>query len=189
METKSLRLNILVCLFVININLIAQPKNFIDIRDVKLNNVSLENARYEQINFGTVKNDSSWILELEDYTRNYHMTSFDSIMVLSFITSSNNKYSDWIKVFGNSHKLNILNTYYSINDSISKFKTTFPIVIEDYQKYTIKNKSDKSTIYIGVPLRIQTKDGDYFFGSMKFGIWKGIVKEFLIDMRPDGEFD
>jgi hypothetical protein len=190
MGIKSIKILLQMLLFQFSSLIWAQNNEKIELQNIMIDSFSLENGRYVFMNFGVLTNEKKWNEEYEDYSRQYTESTFDSVIVLSYTNSKNKIFTNWIKVTGYSHKVSINNNVFQVNDSIILLKNIYPKVYEEYFEYISKNKQPKSIIHFGVPIRIYTNNSEeFYYGSIKFGILRGIIKEILIDLRPDGEFD
>lgn len=191
METKSIKLIFILLINICASSLSAQENNILDIKSIKIDTISLNNARYKPIEFGTIINTKKWTEEFEEYSRAYTEIHYESIIVLSYRNSRDKIFIDWIKVTGSNHKIKIGDILLQVNDSITNIERTLPIVYKNYMDFILKNKQNKSINYFGIKLNIETGNrlNEHYYGALKFGIRNGIIKEIMIDLRPDGEYD
>ena len=190
MGTKSISLIVFV-VFQINSLIYGQKSDIIELQNVMIDSITLENGRYISKNFGIARKERKWVEESEDYSRNLMENDYDSIIVQSYTNTRNKKFINWIKVVGADHNIRIDTNNFHINDSISTLKKSYPLIYDSYIKYIFKSNSPKSVIYFGLPVRIVSNQStlEFYKGSIKFGIFKGLIKEILIDFRPEGDFD
>lgn len=191
METKSIKLIFILLINICASSLSAQENNILDIKSIKIDTISLSNARYKPIEFGTIINIKKWTEEFEEYSRAYTEIHYESIIVLSYRNSRDKIFIDWIKVTGSNHKIKIGDILLQVNDSITNIERTLPIVYKNYTDFILRNKQNKSINYFGIKLNIETGNrlNENYYGVLKFGIRNGIIKEIMIDLRPDGEYD
>jgi len=191
METKSIKLIFILLINICASSLSAQENNILDIKSIKIDTISLSNARYKPIEFGTIINIKKWTEEFEEYSRAYTEIHYESIIVLSYRNSRDKIFIDWIKVTGSNHKIKIGDILLQVNDSITNIERTLPIVYKNYTDFILRNKQNKSINYFGIKLNIETGNrlNENYYGALKFGIRNGIIKEIMIDLRPDGEYD
>jgi hypothetical protein len=163
----------------------------IQLNEITLDSINLNNARYVLKDFGRVISQREWKEEYEDYSRNFFEIQFDSIEVLYYVNSSGKKFVNWIKVYGSNHVVKINNKLFKVNDSVEALKNSCPEVYQNYTNYLLKNRDNKELGYFGRPLLITNiyKKDESYQGELKFGIIEGYIKEIVIDLRPEGDYD
>lgn len=190
MEIKVISIYLFILLQVGNF-CFAQDIDILNLEEISIDSSSLLDARYTLKNFGKVKGEKSWVEDYEDYSRKFTEYSYDSIVMLFFTNNAGNQFTNWIKVLGHNHRIIINGTVFQVNDSISILKEPYPNVYTSYVNYVSKNKNIKEIIYFGSPILIISRlnKSQSYIGSLKFGIEKGVIKEILIDLRTEGDFD
>lgn len=192
METKLIsRIILLLSLFISINNCSSQNKDDLKLENIKIDTVSLFEARYSLKNFGDIQNSKSWTEDYEDYSRKFTELIYDSIEVLYFNNSSGTKFINWIKVTGSNHSVFIKNNIFKVNNDVNKLKNTYPDIYNQYTKYLEKNKKKQELAYFGKAIIITNKfnKDETYNGSIKFGLLNGYIKEILIDLRTEGDFD
>jgi len=192
METKFIKIYLFL-LIIFNIHFVnAQNADNVKIKDITIDSLSLNDARYRLIDFGQIITKKNWTQEYEEYSRNYTETNYDSIVVLSYKNSRNKTFVDWIKIVGSKHIIRINNNFIQVNDSISIIEKIYPFLYNEYINFIItKNKKNNTITFWGTPIIIDTYDNSkgFYLGSLKFGICNGVIREIIFDLRPDGEYD
>ncbi|OFX49895.1 MAG: hypothetical protein A2X13_15425 [Bacteroidetes bacterium GWC2_33_15] len=190
METKLISIYLFIYILFVN-SCNAQNNEILRLDEITIDTISLEEARYIYKDFGKVKNEKTWIEDYEDYTRKFTEYKYDSIEVLIFSNSTGKKFTNWIKITGSNHQVKINGNIFQVNDSISTLKEIYFDIYNDYIIYTLKNKNIKNNVHFGKPIFIINKynKNEYYLGSLKFGIHNGVIKEIIIDLRTEGDYD
>ncbi len=192
METRLISFGFLLTFIFLNRSFtIAQNKEYLTLTEITIDTTRLDDARYVLKTFGKLTHQRSWSEEYDDYSRKFTELRFGSIIVSTYTNKSGRIFTNLIHVTGPNHKVFINNKIFMINDSVSILKNSLPKVYDEYLDFANKNKNDKNMNFFGIPILIfnNYNENETYYGSLKFGIQNGIIKEILVDLRPEGEYD
>lgn len=163
----------------------------ISLEDVKVDKIKLNEARYELKDFGKIMKQRTWKEEYEEDSKQFTELQHDSLEVLYYTNNRGIKYINWIKVSGRNHIVSYKETPYRINQSAESLRGSLPDIYSNYRSYISKNPNTTDTIYLGRPIKIVNKynRSESYEGAFKFGIKNHKIKEIMIDLRPDGDYD
>jgi hypothetical protein len=166
-------------------------ESIINLSDISIDSINLNYARYKLKDFGQITKEMEWKEEFEEYTRQFTEIQYDSIEVLYYTNNSEMKFIYWIKIYGSNHILRIRNNILKVNENVNELKNEFLDVYLNYLEFNQRKLNNKDIIYFGKPILITNlyNKNESYLGEIKFGIKDGIIKEILIDLRTEGDYD
>ncbi|QKG80887.1 hypothetical protein [Tenuifilum thalassicum] len=121
---------------------------------------------------------------------------FEKDSIFIYCTSNQNYksiFTNYIEIKSPKHTVKLKDRRFNVGLKFEEFSSLLPEIYNRYNDYIKTSKTKiKNSIYISVPLIIETKEIEvpfYYCQGLKFEIKNNKVISILIDFRSDGDLD